>query len=67
MKNPLLFYGAIVIAIIGLALGVFFLIPGVNHVLVDAAIHPKHALAFFALGVLGVIAALVTRPKSAVR
>ncbi len=67
MKNPGLFYGSIAVAIIGVALGVFFLIPGIPHVLVDSAVHVKHALAFFALGVLGVIAALVTRPKASTR
>ncbi len=30
-KNPALFYGAIVVAIVGILLGVYYLIPGVYH------------------------------------
>ena len=67
MKNPALFYGAIVVAILGVALGVFFLIPGIPHVITDSAQHIKHAILFFGLGVIGIIGALVTRPKAAVR
>lgn len=67
MKNPALFFGGIVVAILGVALGVFFLVPGVPHVITDSAMHVKHAIAFFALGVIGILAALVSRPKSATR
>jgi hypothetical protein len=67
MNNPALFYGAILVAIVGLALGVFFLVPNINHVIADSSMHWKHAFAFFGLGVLGIIAALVTRPKAASR
>ncbi len=65
MKNPALFFGAILLAILGVALGVFFLIPNIPHVITDSAVHVKHAILFFGLGVVGVIAALVTRPKTA--
>ena len=67
MNNSALFFGAILVAIVGIALGVFFLVPGVNHIIADSSLHWKHATAFFALGVLGIIAALVTRPKAASR
>ncbi len=67
MKNPALFFGAILVAIIGVALGVFFLIPGVPHVIADSNMHIKHAILFFCLAVVGIIAALVTRPKAEVR
>ena len=65
MKNPAIFYGGIVLAIVGIALGVFFLIPGINHVIADSSMHIKHALLFFCLAVIGIIGALVARPKAA--
>ncbi len=67
MKNPAIFYGGIVLAIVGIALGIFFLIPGINHVIADSAMHIKHAILFFGLAVIGIIGALVARPKAALR
>ena len=68
MKNPLLFYGAIVISIIALALSVFYFIPGPYHPLTfsgtPTARHTTHAIAFFILFLLLVVVALVNRPKS---
>ena len=68
-KSPALFYGAIAVAVIGILLGVFYLIPGVYHPLVFSGLptsaHYKHAALFFVLGVIGVIGAFVTRPKTA--
>ena len=65
MKNPAIFYGGIVLAIVGIALGIFFLIPGINHVIADSSMHIKHAILFFGLAVIGIIGALVARPKAA--
>jgi hypothetical protein len=65
LKNPAIFYGGIVLAIVGIALGVFFLIPGINHVIADSSMHIKHAILFFGLAVIGIIGALVARPKAA--
>jgi hypothetical protein len=65
LKNPAIFYGGIVLAIVGIALGVFFLIPGINHIIADSSMHPKHAILFFGLAVIGIIGALVARPKAA--
>ena len=65
MKNPAIFYGGIVLAIVGIALGVFFLIPGINHVIADSNMHIKHALLSFGLAAIGIIGALVARPKGA--
>jgi hypothetical protein len=65
MNNSALFIVGIVVAILGIVLGVFFLIPGVNHIIVDSAVHTKHALACFVLAVLGIVLALVNRPKTA--
>jgi len=67
MKNPAIFYGGIVLAIVGIALGIFFLNPGINHVIADSAMHIKHAILFFGLAVIGIIGALVARPKAALR
>ncbi len=66
MKNPALFYLGIIVAIIGVALGVFFLIPNIPHIITDSAVHGKHAIAFFALAVVGILVALVNRPKASV-
>lgn len=65
MKNPALFYGGIVLALAGIALGIFFLIPGVPHIITDSNPHIKHAIAFFSLAIVGILAALVTRPRAA--
>ena len=54
------------LAIVGIALGVFFLIPGIPHFITDSGMHIKHAILFFGLGVVGILGALVTRPKAAV-
>ena len=67
MKNPAIFYGGIVLAIVGIALGIFFLIPGINHIIADSSMHIKHAILFFGLAVIGIIGALVARPKAATR
>ncbi len=55
------------LAIVGIALGIFFLIPGINHVITNSDMHVKHAMLFFGLGVIGIIGALVARPKAALR
>jgi hypothetical protein len=65
MKNPAMFFGGIALAIIGIALGVFFLVPNIPHIIADTHMHIKHATAAFALGVLGIILALISRPKAA--
>lgn len=67
MKNSTLFFGGILIAIIGIALGVFFLIPGVPHIIADSGQHIKHAIVFFVLAVIGILAAVMSRPRAAVR
>lgn len=70
MKNPLLFFGAIVVAVIALALSVYYFIPGPYHPLTFSGVptdrHVTHAVAFFFLFLLLVIVALVNRPKSSV-
>lgn len=65
MKNPALFFGGIILTILGIALGIFFLVPGINHVIADSSPHTKHAIACFAIAALGILVALVNRPKTA--
>ncbi len=65
MKNPGLFFGGIAVLVVGIALGIFFLIPGVPHIITDSASHTKHAIACFVLGILGLVVALVNRPNTA--
>lgn len=68
LKNPAVFYGAIIVAVIALALAIYYVIPGINHVLVSGnptAMHLKHVALFGVIAVLGVVAALVARPKAA--
>lgn len=67
MKNPALFFGGILLAILGIVLGIFFVIPGVNHIITSppTGTHIKHASACFVLAILGIIVALVNRPKAA--
>ncbi|MFL5658563.1 MAG: hypothetical protein ACJ8CB_30800 [Ktedonobacteraceae bacterium] len=70
MNKPVLFYSAIVVVVVALALAVYYIIPGIYHPLTTTpplASHPTHAIAFFFLAVISVVAALVTRPKSARR
>ncbi|HEX9068693.1 MAG TPA: hypothetical protein VF807_07980 [Ktedonobacterales bacterium] len=49
--------GLIVVGIICVLIGVYYLIPGINHVLASppAEIHVKHALVFFAAAVVAFI------------
>jgi hypothetical protein len=65
MKNPALFFGAIVLILIGIAGGIYFILPLQTHLLVS---HPgsayKHASILFGLAVIGIVAAFVSRPKA---
>jgi hypothetical protein len=64
MNKHTLFWGGILLFLVGVAAGIFFLIPGIPHLIADSNMHVKHAIAAFALGVLGILAALVNRPRS---
>ena len=64
MNKQTLFWCGILLFVVGIAAGIFFLIPGIPHLIADSHTHVKHALAFFILGVLGVLAAVVNRPQA---
>ncbi len=65
MKNPALFFGGIILMILGIALGIFFLVPNIPHIITSNTSHSKHAIACFVLAALGILVALVNRPKAA--
>lgn len=59
MKPTLAYLIGSLIFLICVALGVYYRIPGINHVLADPpqAQHIKHALVFFALGIAALVGA----------
>jgi hypothetical protein len=66
MKNPAIFFGAIVVAVISALIAVYYAIPGPYHVLTThdyTSSHPTHVLLFAGITVVCILAALVTRPK----
>ncbi len=75
MRSPVLFYIGIAIAVIGLAVGVYYLIPGIHHAVLftlskagtvaASDIRPLHAVVGFVIMVIGLIIAFVARPKKA--
>jgi hypothetical protein len=64
MNKHTLFWGGILLLLVGVAAGIFFLIPGIPHIIADSNMHVKHAIAAFAVGVLGLLAAIVNRPQA---
>ncbi len=64
-RNPALFYGAILVAVIAALVAVYYAIPMASHILAASpGPHYKHAAAFAAVAIICIIAALVTRPKA---
>ncbi len=58
MKRAYLFGG--LICVVCLLIGAYYLLPGVNHILVSdrpTSPHVKHALVFFALAVIALVGA----------
>lgn len=67
MSKTTIFYAGIAIAVIALLVAVYYVIPGVYHVLATPpmAVHYKHAAAFAALAVVAALAAVINRPRAA--
>lgn len=67
-KNPALFFGGIGVAIIAIALSVYYIIPGYSHILVThdpTSTHLSHAVLFAAIALISILAAAVSRPRRA--
>ncbi|HEX4205380.1 MAG TPA: hypothetical protein VHZ51_14545 [Ktedonobacteraceae bacterium] len=67
MNRMALFVGSIIVAILAIAASIYYFTPGHYHLLVThdyMSRHVTHTVAFAALAVICIIAALVTRPKS---
>ena len=68
-KSPVLFYVAIAFAVVALLLCIYCAIPNINHMVIPdyaqpTKVHYKYVGLFGGLAVLGVIGALITRPKA---
>ncbi|GAC1394375.1 MAG: hypothetical protein NVS4B11_38990 [Ktedonobacteraceae bacterium] len=67
MNKTTIFYAGIAVAVIALLIAVYYVIPGVYHVLASDPTKPhyKHAVAFVAIAVIAALAAVINRPRSA--
>jgi len=67
MSKTTIFYAGIAVTVIALLLAVYYIIPGVYHVLASNPMQPhyKHAVAFTALAVIAALAAVINRPRTA--
>lgn len=73
MRNPLFFYLAIALVVIGIVVGIYYLIPGFHHIIGFSfngrgatdpnATRPLHAVAGFVVAIIGVVLVPLTRPK----
>ncbi len=66
MNKTTIFYAGIGVAIIALLIAVYYVVPGVYHVLASnpTQAHYKHAAAFFAVAVVAALAAVINRPRA---
>ena len=69
MNRTTIFVSTIVIALLALLLAIYYAIPGVYHVLVSGSHpplspQPAHIVLFGAIAALGVLIALVSRPRT---
>jgi len=69
MSRTTIFSLSIIVAILCIIIAVYYAIPGVNHVLVSGKVaanqpQPTHIVLFVIIAVLGVLVALINRPKS---
>lgn len=68
-KSPVLFYAAIAFTVVALLLCVYCAIPNINHVVIPAyaeptKVHYKYVEIFGGVAVLGMVGALITRPRA---
>jgi membrane protein implicated in regulation of membrane protease activity len=69
MNRTTFFIGALIVTLLAIVLAVYYALPGVYHVLVSGAHppldpQPTHVVLFAVIAVLGILVALVNRPKS---
>ena len=66
MNKTTIFYAGIGVAVIALLIAVYYLIPGVYHVLASNPTHAdyKHSAAFFAVEIVAALAAVINRPRA---
>jgi hypothetical protein len=59
LNKSTVYVGAAVVFVVCVAIGVYYLIPGINHVLASPPqeIHVKHAVVFFGLAIVFVVGA----------
>ncbi len=67
MSKTTIFYAGIAVAVIALLIAVYYVIPGVYHVLASnpTQAHYKHAAAFAAVAIVAALAAVINRPRVA--
>ena len=70
MNRQTLFFMALAVIVIGVLLGIYYLIPGVYHPMLNPQYsvsplfpHRKYAAVGFGIAVIGIVAAFVWRPK----
>ena len=66
MNKTTIFYAGIAVAVIALLIAVYYVVPGVYHVLASNPLqaHYKHAAAFAAVAVVAALAAIINRPRA---
>ncbi len=67
MSKTTIFYAGIAVAVVALLIAIYYVVPGVYHVLASDPMraHYKHAAAFAAVAVVAALAAVINRPRSA--
>ncbi|HEY7414780.1 MAG TPA: hypothetical protein VH593_06285 [Ktedonobacteraceae bacterium] len=68
MSRTTIFSLSIVVAVLALIIAIYYAIPGVYHVLVSGThppmdTQPTHVVLFVVIAILGVLVALIYRPK----
>lgn len=66
MSKTTIFYAGIAVAVIALLIAVYYVIPGIYHVLASnpTQAHYKHAAAFAAVAIVAALAAVINRPRA---